>query len=86
MIENLSGSLEIAIQVLKIPVLVLAAILLYRLDRIISSGVHSAEMLERTAENVEKSSETFYNVASLLHKIPGFGSKKDKERHEVDVE
>ena len=85
MIENLSGSLEIAIKVLKIPVLVLAAILLYRLDRIIASGVHSAEMLERTAENVERSSETFYNAASLLHKIPGFGPKKDSKKREVDI-
>lgn len=76
MIEDLSGTLEIVIQFLKVPVLVLAAILLYRLDRIIASGVHSAEMIERTAENVERSSETFYNAASLLNRIPGIGSKK----------
>lgn len=87
MIENFSGSLEIAIKVLKIPVLVLAAILLYRLDRIIASGMHSAEMLERTAENVERSSQSFYDAASLLNKIPGIGSgrKKDKRR-DVEVE
>lgn len=87
MIENLSGTLELVIQFLKVPVLVLAAILLYRLDRIIASGMHSAEMLERTAENVERSSETFYNIVGLLNKIPGIGgSKKDKKRREVDVE
>jgi hypothetical protein len=87
MIENLSGSLDVAIKVLKIPVLVLAAILLYRLDRIISSGLHSAQMLERTAENVAKSSKTFCNVTSLLNRIPGFGSeKKESKSREVDVE
>ncbi|MFB6116620.1 MAG: hypothetical protein ABEK10_03850 [Candidatus Nanosalina sp.] len=80
MLENLSGSLELVIKFLKVPVLVLAAILLYRLDRIIASGMHSAEMLERTAENVERSSETFYNAASILNKIPGVGrSKKHRE-------
>lgn len=86
MIENLSGSLSITIKLLLIPVLVLAAILLYRLDRIISSGVRSAEMLENTAENVEKSSETFYSAAAFLNKIPGIGSRKEKEKKEVDVE
>ena len=83
MIENLSGTLELVIQFLKVPVLVLAAILLYRLDRIIASGMHSAEMLERTAENVERSSETFSNFAGLLSRIPGLGGSRKRE---VDVE
>lgn len=69
MLENLGPNLSLLIKVLLIPVLVLAALLLYRLDRILNAGVKSAEAIERTAENVEKSSKTVYDVASLLRNI-----------------
>lgn len=82
MAYDFSGILDISIKVLKIPVLVLAAILLYRLDRIIASGLHSAEMIENTAENVEKSSQTIFDVTSVLKKIPGISTQQEGGKDE----
>jgi len=82
MIENLSVHLSLLIKLLMVPVLVLASVLLYRLDRILSAGVHSAEMIERTAENVEKSSQTVYDVTALMRKIPFVGPEKERVREE----
>ena len=83
MFENLGPNLSLLIKVLLIPVLVLAALLLYRLDRILNAGVQSAEAIERTAENVEKSSKTVYDVASLLRNIPFVGAeRKEDEKDE----
>lgn len=80
MFENLGPNLSILIKVLLIPVLLLATVLLYRLDRILSAGVHSAEAIERTAENVEKSSRTVYDVTSLLRSVPFVGTEeRDKD-------
>ncbi|MFB6147467.1 MAG: hypothetical protein ABEJ66_01145 [Candidatus Nanohaloarchaea archaeon] len=73
-------TLEFVIKLLLVPVLVLAAVLLYRLDRLLDAGVRSAESLERTAENVERSSETVYDLTSLLRNIPFVGpSKRDDD-------
>lgn len=83
MFENLGPNLSILIKVLLVPVLVLGALLLYRLDRLLSAGVHSAEAIERTAENVEKSSRTVYDVTSLLRSIPFVSAeKKSREKDE----
>lgn len=83
MFENLGPNLSLLIKVLLIPVLVLAALLLYRLDRILNAGVQSAEAIERTAENVEKSSRTVYDVASVLRNIPFVGpERKEDEKDE----
>jgi hypothetical protein len=82
MIENLNLNLSILIKLLLIPILVLGIILLYRLDRILNAGMHSAEAIERTAENVERSSETIYGVAALIEKIPYVGGKKKVEEDE----
>lgn len=82
MIENLSAYLSLLIKLLMVPALVLASVLLYRLDRILSAGMHSAEMIERTAENVEKSSQTVYDVTALMRKIPFVAPEKKREREE----
>jgi hypothetical protein len=79
MFENLGPNLSLLIKLLLIPVLVLAALLLYRLDRILNAGVRSAEAIEKTAENVEKSSQTVYDVTSLMRKIPFVRGEKDDE-------
>jgi len=77
MAYDFSGILDILIKLLKVPVLVLAAVLLYRLDRIIASGLHSAEMIEKTAENVEKSSQTIFDVTNIVRKIPGVSTQRE---------
>lgn len=82
MIENIAGYLSLLIKVLMIPVLVLASVLLYRLDRILSSGVHSVEAIERTAENVEKSSQTVYDATSLMRKLPFVRTHGKEEKDE----
>lgn len=82
MAYDFSGILDILIKVLKIPVLVLAAVLLYRLDRIIASGLHSAEMIENTAENVEKSSQTIFDITNFLRKIPGISNQQEGGKDE----
>ncbi|MFB6241626.1 MAG: hypothetical protein ABEJ36_02375 [Candidatus Nanosalina sp.] len=79
MFENLGPNLSLLIKILLIPVLVLAAVLLYRLDRILNAGVRSAEAIEKTAENVEKSSKTVYDVTSLLRAIPFVGKEERDE-------
>ncbi|NMI76938.1 hypothetical protein GLT92_00785 [Nanohaloarchaea archaeon] len=80
MTYTLALALDVLIQLLKVPVLILAAVLLYRLDRIIASGMRSAEVLEDAAENLERSSETFRGLTDLAKKIPGFGGSSGGEK------
>lgn len=82
MFENLGPNLSLLIKILLVPVLILAALLLYRLDRILNAGVHSAEAIEKTAENVEKSSQTIHDVTNLLRNIPFVGKEKKGEKDE----
>lgn len=85
MIEDPTALLNVIIDVLKAVVLVLLAILLYRVDRIIASWLQSSENLENAFENVEEASETLKNFTKLASKIPFIGRKKDEKR-EVEVE
>lgn len=71
-------SIDLLIQVLKVPMYLLAILLLYRLNRLIEVGEESVESLERTARNVETSSETLSDVVSLARKVPFLGDKNDK--------
>lgn len=80
MTYTLALALDVLVQLLKVPVLILAAVLLYRLDRIIASGMRSAEVLEDAAENLERSSETFRGLTDLAKKIPGFGRNSGGEK------
>jgi hypothetical protein len=77
-----SGTLDLLIKLLKIPVLALGAVLLYRLDRFIASGLHSAEMIENTAENVERSSQTICDLAGLVRMIPGVSKERQGDKDE----
>lgn len=85
MIEDPTALLGLVIDVLKAIVLVLLAILLYRVDRIIASWLQSSESLETAFENVEEASETLKNFANLASKIPFVGNKIGKKR-DVEVE
>jgi|GEM_PF-5575341 hypothetical protein len=80
MTYTLALALDALVQLLKVPVLILAAVLLYRLDRIIASGMRSAEVLEDAAENLEKSSESFRGLTDLAKKIPGLGKNSGGEK------
>ncbi|MFB6193036.1 MAG: hypothetical protein ABEK00_02195 [Candidatus Nanohaloarchaea archaeon] len=72
-------SIDLLIQILKVPLILLAILLFYRLNRIIEVGEESVESFERTAHNVESSSETVSDFASVLKKIPRVGGDKDDE-------
>ncbi|NMJ77307.1 hypothetical protein GLU64_02765 [Nanohaloarchaea archaeon] len=80
MTYTLALALDVLVQLLKVPVLILAAVLLYRLDRIIASGMRSAEVLEDAAENFERSSETFRGLTDLAKKIPVLGGSSGGEK------
>ena len=82
MAYDFSAALDLLIKLLKIPVLVLGAVLLYRLDRVVASGLHSAEMIENTAENVERSSQTIYDLTGLLRMIPGLSKERQGDKDE----
>lgn len=86
MIEDPTALLNIVIDVLKAVVLVLLAILLYRVDRIIASWLQSSESLESAFENVEEASETLRNFTNLVSRIPFIGRKKKKGKRDVEVE
>jgi len=85
MIEDPSALLGFVIDVLKAVVLVLLAILLYRVDRIIASWLQSSESLEVAFENIEEASETLKNFTKLASKIPFIGRKLDDKR-DIEVE
>ena len=85
MIEDPVAGLNIVIKFLTAVVLVLLAVLLYRIDRIISSWLHSSESVEKTVENIEEASETVHDFVSLLHKVP-FVGRKSRKKTEVEVE
>ena len=72
------STIDATIQVLKIPLLLLGILLLYRTNRIISSIEESFDYLEHTAENVEHSSETIESFVDLLRKIPLVKGDKDE--------
>ena len=85
MIEDPTALLSVVIDILKAVVLVLLAILLYRVDRIIASWLQSSENLENAFENVEEASETLKNFTQLVSRIPFIGRKMDKKR-DIEVE
>lgn len=64
------GSFEFLITLLKIPLMVLGIILLYRLNRIFTVGEKSVESVENAVENVEDSTETVNQTVSILRKLP----------------
>jgi uncharacterized membrane protein len=78
MAAELGYALDISIKILVVIVLLISTLILYRLDRVIASGMNSAEMVERTAENVERSSEKVLGVVAFAEKIPFTGSKKSR--------
>lgn len=71
------ATIELVNSLLVTPLLVLTILLLYRLNRIFEYGESSVESLERTAENVEASTETVDDVVSIVRKIPFVGGKRD---------
>ncbi|MFB6204700.1 MAG: hypothetical protein ABEJ75_03570 [Candidatus Nanohaloarchaea archaeon] len=70
-------TVELVNSLLLVPLLLLAILLLYRLNRIFEYGESSVESLEKTAENVEASSETVDDVVGLARKIPLVGGRRD---------
>lgn len=86
MIEDPTALLNIVIDVLKAVVLVLLAILLYRVDRIIASWLQSSESLESAFENVEEASDTLRSFTNLVSRMPFVGRKKKKSKRDVEVE
>lgn len=54
------------IQILKVPLLILGIIILFRANRILTHAEHSIASIERTAENVESSSRTFGGLLDLF--------------------
>lgn len=72
-------SIDLLLQILKVPLVLLGILLLYRLNRIIEVGEESVESIERTARNVEDSSKTLSDFVSVMRKIPFVrGDKGDK--------
>lgn len=85
MIEDPVTGLTIVVKFLMAVVLVLLAVLLYRIDRIIALWVHSSESVERAVENIEDTSETVHDFVSLLNRIPLVG-RKSRKRKDFEVE
>lgn len=73
-------SIDLLLQILKVPLVLLAILLLYRVNRIIEVGEESVESLERTARNVEDSSKTLSDFVSVMRKIPFVRGGKDDKR------
>lgn len=73
-------SVDLLLQILKVPLVLLAILLLYRVNRIIEVGEESVESLERTARNVEDSSRTLSDFVSVMRKIPFLGGGEDDKR------
>lgn len=73
-------SIDLLLQILKVPLVLLAILLLYRVNRIIEAGEESVESLERTARNVEDSSRTLSDFVSVMRKIPFLGGGEDDKR------
>lgn len=61
------------IQILKVPLLVLGIIILFRANRILTHAEHSIASIEKTAENVESSSRT---LGGFLELFRGKGDSK----------
>ena len=62
------GTVNALIQLLKIPLLILGTIILFRVNRILTSAEYSIESIERTAENVESSSKTLEGFLDLFRR------------------
>ena len=73
-------SVDLLLQILKVPLVLLAILLLYRVNRIIEVGEESVESLERTARNVEDSSKTLSDFVSIMKKIPFVRGGEDDKR------
>ena len=73
-------SIDLLLQILKVPLVLLAILVLYRVNRIIEAGEESVESLERTARNVEDSSRTLSDFVSVMRKIPFLGGGEDDKR------
>lgn len=73
-------SIDLLLQILKVPLVLLAILLLYRVNRIIEVGEESVESLERTARNVEDSSKTLSDFVSVMRKIPFVRGGEDDKR------
>jgi hypothetical protein len=73
-------SIDLLLQILKVPLVLLAILLLYRVNRIIEAGEESVESLERTARNVEDSSRRLSDFVSVMRKIPFLGGGEDDKR------
>jgi len=86
MIEDPTALLALVIDVLTAVVLVLLAILLYRVDRMIASWLQSSENLEKAFDNVEEASETLKDFTRLVARIPFVGRKIRKDKRDVEVE
>lgn len=71
-------TVDIVNSLLMTPLLLLAILLLYRLNRVIGYGESSVESLEQTAENVEKSSETVDDVVGVFRNLPLIGDRRGK--------
>lgn len=71
-------TLDVLIKIATLAVLILLGVLLYRLNRIAESSEHSIELVEKTAENVESSTETVSDLVSIARKIPLVGGKRDE--------
>lgn len=70
-------SIDLLLQILKVPLILLGILLLYRLNRIIEVGEESVESIERTAHNVEDSSKTLSDFISVMRKVPFVSGDKD---------
>jgi hypothetical protein len=62
------GVVNAAIQILKLPLLILGIIILFRVNRILTHTERSIESIERTAENVERSSRTFGGLLDIFRR------------------
>ena len=60
------GIVNVIIELLKIPLLVLGIIILFRANRIMTYMEDSLESIERTAENVEGSSRTLKDFLKVF--------------------
>lgn len=85
MIEDPASFISLVVDVLTAVVLVLLAVLIYRIDRIIGSWLKSSESLEDAFENVEEASETLRDFTNLLSRIP-FVGRKSRRKKDVEVE
>ena len=68
------GAVNVIIELLKIPLLVLGIVILFRANRMMTIAEDSLESLEKTAENVESSSRTLGDLLKVFKTGKGDGS------------